>query len=305
MTPSANAQASRAASGVPMPDPDEEREIRQGPQGRHQLGGRALELVAGARHAVGRHAVDEPPGCRPRSRCRRSVAVPGAASSDGVDVARLARRRPAPPPRPRGGPARSPPRTPAAPQPRTNAVEAAAEDRVHVGHDGDRDRRPPPRRSWRGRRPRCAPALQRDPRRLLDHAAVHHGIRVRDADLDRVGARGRERRAAARRRRPGSRPSRTGRTPSARASRAARSAASSAPIRSSPSAARTVSRSLSPRPERQTSTARPRAAAGAAATRSRARARARAGCPRSAPGPGTPRARRRRWRWRRWRGPRP
>jgi hypothetical protein len=31
------------------------------------------------------------------------------------------------------------------------------------------------------------PPFERDPRRLLDHAAVHDGIRVRDADLDRVG----------------------------------------------------------------------------------------------------------------------
>ena len=48
--------------------------------------------------------------------------------------------------------------------------------------------------------------VEREPRRLLDHAAVHHGIGERDPDLDRVGAGVLESRGAARRRRPGSPP---------------------------------------------------------------------------------------------------
>ena len=96
--------------------------------------------------------------------------------------------------------------------------------------------------------------LQRTARRLLDHAPVHHGIGEREAHLDRVGAgvleaaqqlgvdagepaghvRGEQRR----------RPPPCGRAAPSRGLPSGRPR--------SPSAASTVSRSLSPRPDRQT-----------------------------------------------------
>ena len=80
------------------------------------------------------------------------------------------------------------PATPARPASVEERLEPVPVDRVHVRHDGDRhvqrglgDRR----EDVRGPRAR----LERQARCLLDHPAVHHGVRERDADLDRVGAR--------------------------------------------------------------------------------------------------------------------
>ena len=168
----------------------------------------------------------------------------------------------------------------------------AAEHRVHVGHDRDRDRRARPRaivaRTSGGRAP--ASSASRDASWITPPSITgsENGIPTSIASAPASSSARSSAGVDARQPAGHVRDERL-RPP---ASRRARSAASSAPIRrASRARRRTVSRSLSPRPDRHTSTRapggeRPRRAA----TRSRATARAPGGCPRCARAPGTPRA---------------
>ena len=173
--------------------------------------------------------------------------------------------------------------------------------RPRGGRRGSRtsSRRPAPRTRPPGSsraRPRPGPPSAGPRRGLLDHPAVHHAG-------PRTGSRPRSR--PRRRPRTGEQTGVHAREPTGDVGHerpaAAVAAAAQGLLEPShlavPRRVRTVSRSLSPRPERHTRTRGPgERAAGGGATRSRARARARAGCPRCEPAPGSRRAPRRRWR---------
>src|SRR6476660_9395019 len=166
------------------PDADQQWQVRVRTDGRHHLPGRHRELVPATRHAVGSHAIDE------SVRTGRDRLVPlrgraGRREQDDVDPARGTDRCEAPRlvDREVGNDRAGDPR-------RGQVVaERLVPTMVHdvgIGHDRDRD---VDRGGGDRREDIVEPgaAFERDPRRLLDHAAVHDGIRVRDADLDRVG----------------------------------------------------------------------------------------------------------------------
>ncbi len=173
ITPSANAQASAACSGVADPDPDQQRQVRMGPQRVDHLAGRHGQLPPRSGDAVGGHAVDEPARRAPdqrvplrgRTRRRQEHEVDPAGRREVAEFGRLVDREVG---HDRAGDAGG--RRVVAERP-----EAVAEHRVHVGHDGDRD--PQRRLLDRGQHVgRMRVVLERDPRRVLDHAPVHDRV---------------------------------------------------------------------------------------------------------------------------------
>ena len=158
------------------------------------------------------------------------------------------------------------------------ALVAHVVHRVVVGHHRDRDAGVEVGQLVDDRRRRRAD-VERALRCLLDRAAVHHRIRERDADLDRVGARRRRRRARRRASRARARRSRTARAACDPRPAAPAACASSVHAIASPvSISATCIASLSPAPRQRDQhrralrdrVARPRGRA----SRSRAPARA-------------------------------
>ena len=76
----------RACSGVPMPTPTSSGRLGERPQRGHQLPGGGAERVAGARDAVGRHAIHEATG-RGADRGEPVRRSPGSGQEDAVDIA--------------------------------------------------------------------------------------------------------------------------------------------------------------------------------------------------------------------------
>src|SRR5512133_3525893 len=158
------------------PDTDQQRQVGMRTEGCHHLPGRHRELVTATRHAVRGHAIDESVRSG-RDRLVPLMGGPGSGEQHHVDPARGADRcetlglvdREVGNDRAGG------------PRPGQIIAERLVPAMVHdvgVGHDRDRgvDRRGGDR-SENIVEPGAA--FERDPRRLLYHAAVHDGIRVR------------------------------------------------------------------------------------------------------------------------------
>ena len=148
------------------------------------------------------------------------------------------------------------PATPAVLASSQERLEPVPVDRVHVRHDGDGDVQRGLGDRREDRRRACAPAssARRDASWITPPSITgsENGIPTSTASAPASC----ERLGAAPRRPRGTRPSRTGRTP-VRRRRGAHGAPSRDQASATPRAERTVSRSLSPRPERHTSTLEP------------------------------------------------
>ena len=145
------------------------------------------ELLPLAGDAHQRDAVDEARATARRSRASRSSGVVGAASSTvSIPAASAASPQPSSSSSGRSGTiaASTPPRD----ERRGEALVTHVLHRVVIRHHDERDvdveLAPASATMPAGRRA----DVERPLRRLLDRAAVHHRIRERDADLDRVGA---------------------------------------------------------------------------------------------------------------------
>ncbi len=238
-----------------------------------------------ARHPVGRHAVHEPARCRPI----RPSRVGGAARRRQQDRihARAAHAARSLPPRRRGGPARSAPTRRPPPLGRGTAPPRRSTGFTYVITATGTSSAP--RAIVANTPPAVAPAPAPPP--------TPPGSLLRPSPDRSAACRPRSRRRPSAHRpqqvrvdrRESARDVRDERLPPRLAACAQRHLERSRHRRAS-SAASTVSRSLSPRPDRHTNTRAPSGNGRAAASRSRAPAPARAGCPRSARAPGTPRA---------------
>ena len=179
------------------------------------------EVIALPRHAHQRDAVHEAAGpLADRARAARRPVVGPASSTVSMPAASAASPHPSSSSSGRSGTIARVDAT--RDQRGGEALVAHVLDRVVVRHHDERDvdvEAGEVRRDARGRRT----DVQRALRRLLDRAAVHHRVRERDADLDRVGAGGGDRAHDVEPGRARARRSRTARAACCPASRSARS----------------------------------------------------------------------------------